>query len=120
MNIDLKGIYSVLPKWKKKSGTSWVDKELYYDLDCYNKIDSDEPVKHFIFLNKDDAELGNYYKIKGLIKYKDNFECISDISKMGFDDKCTKDISNLFERLNSQSDNALVHYYKISEENYYL
>jgi len=120
MNIALKGIYSVLPKWKKKDKNSWIDKELYYDLDCYNNKDDDQYAKHFAFLSSNEISAGNYYKIKNLIKFKssEEMECLDELKELGASKECIKDLFSLFKRLNSDSEDALVHYYCIKEDDY--
>lgn len=101
---------------------SWLTKELYYNLDYYaasNEEEDDEnPRKRFVFLTKEDAEAGHYYKIKNLLAFDKLQRFVLVLNNLRTDEKVIDDLSMLFERLHNASGNGLIHYYCISENTY--
>ena len=101
---------------------SWLTKELYYNLDYYaasNEEEDDEnPRKRFVFLTKEDAEAGHYYKIKNLLAFDKLQRFVLVLNNLTTDEKVIDDLSMLFERLHNASGNGLIHYYCISENTY--
>lgn len=121
LNIALFGSYTILPKGKKKKFLdNWITCELYYNLDFYkqNEDDNEIPVKRFAFLSKEQAENGNWFKVKKLIEFNKKEECKEALSSQNMDERCVEDLSRLFSRLIDSSSKGLVHYYCINQDNY--
>lgn len=124
MNIALNGSYTVFKGGRghnRNNPNSWITKELYYNLNFYNSLESEDeehPPKRFVFLSKDEAKTGNYYKVKNILAFNKPFDFFKDLNAKGIDDKCSGDLSVLFERINDSSGNGLIHYYCISENTY--
>lgn len=125
LNIALYGSYTYYKggrghAWDNPK--SWLTKELYYNLDYHaasNEEEDDEnPRKRFVFLTKEDAETGHYYKIKNLLAYDKLQWFVVALSQVTTDAKVIDDLSMLFERLHNASGNGLIHYYCISENTY--
>lgn len=122
MNIALNGSYKYYKGGRghnRSNPKSWVEKELYYNLDFYKNTEEDDehPKKRFCFLSKDELT-GNYYKVKELLAFDKLADFIKYMITNNFDDKCSDDLSKLFERLHDSSGNGLVHYYCINEKSY--
>lgn len=125
LNIALYGSYTYYKggrghAWDNPK--SWLTKELYYNLDFYaasNEEEDDEnPRKRFVFLTKEDAEAGHYYKIKNLLAFDKLQRFVLVLNNLTTDEKVIDDLSMLFERLHNASGNGLIHYYCISENTY--
>ncbi|MCX4292062.1 MAG: DUF262 domain-containing protein [Odoribacter sp.] len=125
LNIALYGSYTYYKggrghAWDNPK--SWLTKELYYNLDFYaasNEEEDDEnPRKRFVFLTKEDAEAGHYYKIKNLLAFDKLQRFVLALNNLTTDEKVIDDLSMLFERLHNASGNGLIHYYCISENTY--
>lgn len=123
MNIGLKGEYTYYRGGKghlRSNPKSWITKQLYYDLDFYKTKEEEEeyPKKRFRFLTSQEADAGNFYKIKEILSFDKTREFYDEMSKRGFSDKTKDDLTILFERIRNSSSNGLVHYYCISEKTY--
>lgn len=123
LNIALYGSYTYYKGGRghnRSNPNSWVTKELYYNLDFYkgDVVDDEHPKKRFCFLSKDETSGGNYYKVKNILAYDSLLNFTKFMISEAMDEKCTDDLSTLYERLNNSSDNGLVHYYCISEDSY--
>lgn len=123
LNIALNGSYTYYKGGRGHSRLnpkSWVTKELYYNLDYYNvkEEDDENPTKRFCFLTKDEAVKGKFFKVKLMLTYDKLSDFIKFMIKEDFEDKCSSDLSTLFERLHDSSGNGLIHYYCISENTY--
>ena len=73
--LIFKGIYYVKKPGKgyDENPNNFLRKDLYYNLDCFNEIQNSKDVpQKFIFLTDDDANNGNYFRVKDLIKYQDD------------------------------------------------
>ncbi len=105
----------------KKKANSWKESELYYNLDFYQQIlnqeigDENIP-KRFCFLTQDEANNGNYFKVKELLQYDNSFELTRSLTN--FKEESVRDLAHLFDRLDDNSNNSLIHYYGISEKEY--
>lgn len=126
LNIALFGSYT---KYRGGSGyrwndpNNWIKRELYYNLDYYKLNDDEErddenPPKRFCFLSSEEAAKGNYYKVKEIVVYNDDDELQDFLFKQEFDSKIRKDISKLYKRICSSSNDGIIHYYCISENTY--
>lgn len=124
LNIALNGSYKYYKGGRghnRSNPKSWVEKELYYNLDFYvqNVEEDDEhPKKRFVFLTDDEAKNQNVYKVKYLLKYDTLQAFIKFMYQSDFEDKIIDDLSKLFSRLHDASGNGLVHYYCINENSY--
>lgn len=123
MNIALNGSYKYYKGGRghvRSNPKSWVEKELYYNLDFYNNTEEDDehPRKRFLFLTSDEAATGNYYKIKLMLAYDSDDSFIEYMLNKGFDKRCRADLSKLYKRLNDTAGNGLIHYYCINEQSY--
>ena len=119
--IALYGSYTMKKRGKgylASNSKSWVERELYYNLDFYttNSVDDENPTKRFVFLSNDEAAEGNYYKVKHIIQYDDMGDFIDSI--MNFDKKCKKDLMQLYRRIMEDTKSSVIHYYCISENTY--
>ena len=124
MNIALNGSYKYYKGGRGHSRLnpkSWVEKELYYDLDFHNNKNTEEdeehPRKRFRFLAKDELN-GNYYKVKELLAFNQLIDFSRFMFDNHFDNESCNDLSKLFERLHDSSGNGLIHYYCINEKSY--
>lgn len=123
LNIALNGSYKYYKGGRghnRSNPKSWVEKELYYNLDFYieNEEDDEHPKKRFVFLTDDEAKNLNVYKVKYLLKYDTLQAFIKFMYQNDYDDKIIDDLSKLFSRLHDASGNGLVHYYCINENSY--
>lgn len=124
LNIALNGSYKYYKGGRghnRSNPKSWVEKELYYNLDFYvqNVEEDDEhPKKRFVFLTDEEAKNQNVYKVKYLLKYDTLQAFIKFMYQSDYDDKIVDDLSKLFSRLHDASGNGLVHYYCINENSY--
>jgi len=124
LNIALNGSYKYYKGGRghnRSNPKSWVEKELYYNLDFYlkNKEEDDEhPKKRFVFLTDDEAKNQNVYKVKYLLKYDTLQAFIKFMYQNDYADKIVDDLSKLFSRLHDALGNGLIHYYCINENSY--
>lgn len=124
LNIALNGSYKYYKGGRghnRSNPKSWVEKELYYNLDFYvqNVEEDDEhPKKKFVFLTDEEAKNQNVYKVKYLLKYDTLQAFIKFMYQSDYKDKIIDDLSKLFSRLHDASGNGLVHYYCINENSY--
>lgn len=124
LNIALNGSYKYYKGGRGHNHSnpkSWVEKELYYNLDFYVKNedeDDEHPKKRFVFLTNEEAENLNVYKVKYLLKYDTLQAFIKFMYQNDYEDKIIDDLSKLFSRLHDSSGNGLVHYYCINENSY--
>ena len=124
LNIALNGSYKYYKGGRghnRSNPKSWVEKELYYNLDFYLKNeeeDDEHPKKRFVFLTADEAENQNVYKVKYLLKYDTLQAFIKYMYQNDYADKIVDDLSKLFSRLHDASGNGLIHYYCINENSY--
>jgi len=124
LNIALNGSYKYYKGGRghnRSNPKSWVEKELYYNLDFYVKNedeDDENPKKRFVFLTNEEAENLNVYKVKYLLKYDTLQAFIKFMYQNDYEDKIIDDLSKLFSRLHDSSGNGLVHYYCINENSY--
>lgn len=124
LNIALNGSYKYYKGGRghnRSNPKSWVEKELYYNLDFYvqNVEEDDEhPKKRFVFLTDDEAKNQNVYKVKYLLQYDTLQAFIKFMYQNDYKDKIIDDLSKLFSRLHDASGNGLVHYYCINENSY--
>ena len=124
LNIALNGSYKYYKGGRghnRSNPKSWVEKELYYNLDFYVKNDEEDdehPKKRFVFLTDEEAENQNVYKVKYLLKYDTLQAFIKFMCQNNYDDKIVDDLSKLFSRLHDASGNGLIHYYCINENSY--
>lgn len=123
MNIALYGSYTYYKGGRghvRSNPKSWVTKELYYNLDFYSEREEDDenPKKRFCFLTTEEADEGNYYKVKLMLAYDKLSDFIKFMLSQGFNDSCSDDLSVLFERLHDSSGKGLVYYYCIAENTY--
>ena len=124
LNIALNGSYKYYKGGRghnRSNPKSWVEKELYYNLDFYVKNeeeDDEHPKKRFVFLTDEEAANQNVYKVKYLLKYDTLQAFIKFMYQNNYDDKIVDDLSKLFSRLHDASGNGLIHYYCINENSY--
>lgn len=123
LNIALYGSYTYFKggrghAWDNPK--SWLTKELYYNLDYYQITEEDDenPRKRFLFLTKEEAETGNYFKIKNLLLHDKLQWFVVALNQITNDTQVIDDLSTLFDRLHDSSGNGLIHYYCISENTY--
>ena len=123
LNIALFGSYTYFKGGKghlRSNHKSWLTKELYYNLD-YDKTsnaDDEHPRKRFCFLTIDEANEGNYFKVKSLITYKNIQQFADFMRRENYNEQSIKSLILLYERLFSSSGNGLIHYYCINEKSY--
>lgn len=123
MNIALNGSYKYYKGGRGHNRLNpkfWVEKEMYYNLDYYqtDEIDDEHPKKRFCFLSKEEVSSGKFLKINLIQSYDSLEDFIEYMIKNNFSKECRKDLSKLFERIHSSSDNGLIHYYCINEKSY--
>ena len=124
LNIALNGSYKYYKGGRghnRSNPKSWVEKELYYNLDFYvqnGEEDDEHPKKRFVFLTDDEAKNQNVYKVKYLLKYDTLQAFIKFMYQSDYEDKIIDDLSKLFSRLHDALGNGLVHYYCINENSY--
>ena len=127
LNIALFGSYTYYKGGKghlRSNHKSWLTKELYYNLD-YDKTsnaDDEHPRKRFCFLTTNEANEGNYFKVKSwipyMIKYKNIQQFADFMRRENYNEQSIKSLILLYERLFSSSGNGLIHYYCINEKSY--
>lgn len=121
MNIALNGSYKYYKggrghNWSNPK--SWIEKELYYNLDYYKTDEDDEhPKKRFEFLSKEEAEIKNVYKVKNILSYDSSVDFFEFMHKENYSKECRSDLFKLFSRLHDTKD-GLIHYYCINEKSY--
>lgn len=124
LNIALFGSYKYYKGGRGRAWNnpkSWLKKELYYNLDFYNKSseeDEEHPKKRFVFLTNEEAKTGNYYKLNNVLAFNELHEYMRDMISNNFSVECTRDLSRLHQRLHDSSGSGLIHYYSISENSY--
>lgn len=126
LNIALYGSYTSYKggrgyRWDNPN--NWFKKELYYNLDyckldVENERDDENPPKRFCFLTDEEFSKGHYFKIKNIMAYNDDDELLESLIKDGYDQRVRKDLSRLYKRITSSSNDGLIHYYCISENSY--
>ena len=101
---------------------SWIKRELFYNLDFYARDEDDDesenPAKRFAFLSEDARNNGNWYKVNQLLTYESSQELMKSLLRSNYDDEVVNDLFSLYERLFDSTNNSLIHYYSINEENY--
>lgn len=125
LNIALYGSYT---SYKGGRGhawdnpNSWITRELYYNLDFYDKNaaeeDDENPKKRFAFLTDSEAALGHWYKVKQLLAFDDLSTYLEELIAQSYGKGSRHDLSMLFQRLHGSSGNGLIHYYCIVENDY--
>lgn len=126
LNIALFGSYKYYKGGRGRAWNnpkSWLKKELYYNLDFYNKSseedeDEEHPKKRFVFLTNEEAKTGNFYKLNNVLAFNELHEYMRDMISNNFSVECTRDLSKLYQRLHDSSGSGLIHYYSISENSY--
>ena len=124
MNIALFGSYKYYIGGRGhdyKNPKSWVEKELYYNLDYIEDKEEDDdehPQKRFLFLSKEESTLGNYYKVKYMLEYDSSRDFMKFMTREDFSNKSIDDLFKLYERLHNNSSGALIHYFCINEKSY--
>ena len=124
LNIALYGSYTDYKGGKGRSRSdpnNWVKRELYYNLDFYNDLeeqDDENPLKRFAFLKADDANNGNWYKIKQILEFDALDNYIESLINKGYRKEIRADLSTLFKRLEASSEGGLIHYYCIMKDDY--
>ncbi len=99
---------------------SWITRELYYNLDFYTETEDDDenPKKRFAFLTTEEANAGNWYKVKQLLAFDDLDSYIEALIGAGYNKDARHDLSVLFRRLHDSTGSGLIHYYCIIENDY--
>lgn len=122
LNIGLNGSYKYYKGGrghKRLNTKSWIEKELYYNLDYINKDENDEyPKKMFIFLTNEESTCMNVYKVKHLLAYDSLYGFLEFMIKNEFSNDSKINLTKLFSRLHDSSGNGLIHYYCINEKSY--
>lgn len=109
---------------KDNKESNYIIKELYYNLDRYIQTeDSEIDPRPFVFLTKEEAEQGNYYRVKDLLIYENDEDAfcthIDDVTRGYPNNKSAKELKLLFRRLNEESrDKSLIHFYTINSDQY--
>lgn len=123
LNIALYGSYTSFKGGRgnaRSNPNSWVQRELYYNLDYYRDEEDDDenPRKRFCFLSTEEARNGSWYKIKELLAFDSDDDYIEDLLEKGYHKQVRKDLKLLYQRLHAHNGNGLIHYYCIEEEDY--
>lgn len=122
LNIALYGSFSSFKGGRghaRENSKSWIERELYYNLDFYGIEDDDEnPKKRFSFLSIEEASKGNWYKVKQLLAYDDSESYIEALIIAGYEKNSRHDLAILYRRLHASSEGGLIHYYRIIENDY--
>lgn len=126
LNIALYGSYTCYKGGRGRSKSDpkyWITRELYYNLDYYKNEEDEEkddenPPKRFSFLTKEDANNGNYYKVKNILAFDDDRALLRELIKAGYEEIIQNDLCRLFSRIHSSGSDGIVHYYCISENTY--
>ena len=126
LNIALFGDYTSYKGGRghaKNDPKNWIKRQLYYNLDFHKimrdkNLDDENLPKRFVFLTDDEAEEGNYYKVKQLIEYNRIEDLIRDLMTKDYDTESQDDLGKLYSRLNSSGTDGVIHYYSITENTY--
>lgn len=124
LNIALYGYYSEKKRGKgylSSNPKSWVKRKLYYNLDFHKdslNTNDENPIKRFLFLSDDEAKNGNYYLVSDLIRKKDDWELKDSLDLLNVDRESQKDLVRVFDRLNDETSNGVIHYYEINNASY--
>lgn len=124
LNIALYGYYSEKKRGKgylSSNPKSWVKRKLYYNLDFHKdslNSNDENPIKRFLFLSDDEAKNGNYYLVSDLIRKKDDWELKDSLDLLNVDRESQKDLVRVFDRLNDETSNGVIHYYEINNASY--
>ncbi|MDD6279408.1 MAG: hypothetical protein PUA81_06455, partial [Oscillospiraceae bacterium] len=90
----------------------------YYKNEEDEEKDDENPPKRFSFLTKEDANNGNYYKVKNILAFDDDRALLRELIKAGYEEIIQNDLCRLFSRIHSSGSDGIVHYYCISENTY--
>ena len=74
--------------------------------------------EYSMILTKEDANNGNYYKIKNILAFDDDRALLRELIKAGYEEIIQNDLCRLFARIHSSGSDGIVHYYCISENTY--
>lgn len=126
LNIALNGSFTSFRGgrgYSKADPACWIKRELYYNIDFYNRDSDDEkdeehPPKRFCFLTKEEATAGSFYKIKNMLAFDDYNALLRWLIAEQYEKKVQDDLSKLFSRIHSAGSDGLIHYYCISENSY--
>lgn len=128
LNIALYGAYTKFRGGRgnaKSKSSNWLKRELYYNLNYYDvkedeNADEENYPKRFCFLTKDEENASeySYYKVNNLLQFENSRELIKELLQEELRDEIQSDLETLYNRLNSSTNNGLVHYYCISENSY--
>lgn len=124
LNIALYGYYSEKKRGRghlSSNPKSWVKRKLYYNLNFHSQVlnsNDENPTKRFLFLSDEEAENGNYYLISNLVKKKDDWELKDSLDLLNVDRESQRDLVKVFNRLNDETSNGVIHYYEINNASY--
>lgn len=128
MNLALFGSYTKFRGGRgnaKSKKNNWLKRELYYNLNYYDEIqladsEDEEIPKRFCFLTDEEAKNSDFkfYKVSKLLTFDNSRMLIKDLMGKDYSDEIQEDLETLFNRLNSASNDGLIHYYCISENSY--
>lgn len=116
LNIALYGSYTCYKGGRGRSKSDpkyWITRELYYNLDYYKNEEDEEkddenPPKRFSFLTKEDANNGNYYKVKNILAFDDDRALLRELIKAGYEEIIQNDLCRLFSRIHSSGSDDIV------------
>ena len=124
LNIALYGYYSEKKRGKghlSSNPKAWVKRKLYYNLNFHKdalKSNDENPAKRFLFLSNEEAQNGDYYLVSNLIRKKDDWELRDSLDDLNVDRESQKDLVEVFNRLNDETSNGVIHYYEINNTAY--
>ena len=124
LNITLYGYYSEKKRGKghlSSNPKAWVKRKLYYNLNFHKdalKSNDENPAKRFLFLSNEEAQNGDYYLVSNLIRKKDDWELRDSLDDLNVDRESQKDLVEVFNRLNDETSNGVIHYYEINNATY--
>lgn len=124
LNIALYGYYSEKKRGKghlSSNPKAWVKRKLYYNLNFHKdalKSNDENPAKRFLFLSNEEAQNGDYYLVSNLIRKKDDWELRDSLDDLTVDRESQKDLVEVFNRLNDETSNGVIHYYEINNATY--
>ena len=124
LNIALYGYYSEKKRGKghlSSNPKAWVKRKLYYNLNFHKdalKSNDENPAKRFLFLSNEEAQNGDYYLVSNLIRKKDDWELRDSLDDLNVDRESQKDLVEVFNRLNDETSNGVIHYYEINNATY--
>ena len=124
LNIALYGYYSEKKRGKghlSSNPKAWVKRKLYYNLNFHKdalKSNDENPAKRFLFLSNEEAQNGDYYLVSNLIRKKDDWELRDSLDDLNVDRESQKDLVEVFNRLNDETSNGVIHYYEINNAAY--